>query len=168
MKTRLQSQDVVKGQVAKYSGPIQTASLIVKSEGMFALWKGLAPTVVRQGLNQACSFWTNSAIKTYVWKLQENEQLSAWKSVVTGMLGAIPGPCINCPMDVIKTRLMAQDHKLGQKPKYNGVLHALRLIPKEEGVAALYKGLLPRLSRLCPSYGIQWLVMDTVTAKFQK
>ena len=70
------------------------------------------------------------------------------------------------PMDVIKTRLMAQENARGEAPKYRGVFHALRLIPKEEGVGALYKGLLPRLTRLCPSYGIQWLVMDQVTARF--
>lgn len=130
--------------------------------------KGVVPTICRQGLNQACSFWTNNAMKTYVWDLQEGEHLPAWKSVLTGMIGAIPGPCLNCPMDVVKTRLMAQENAHGEAPKYRGALHTLRVISKEEGVGALYKGLIPRLTRLCPSYGIQWLVMDQVTAHFLK
>ena len=166
VKTRLQGQDVTKGVEKKYKGPLHTAMKVVKNEGPLALWKGLTPTIARQGLNQACSFWTNTIIKKHVWKLQEGETLPAWKSVVTGMIGAIPGPCLNCPMDVIKTRLMAQENMIGEIPKYNGVLDALHKIPKEEGVKALYKGLVPRLSRLCPSYGIQWLVMDQVTARY--
>lgn len=168
IKTRMQGQNIVKGEVAKYGGPLQTTLTIIKNEGPTALWKGVAPTIGRQGLNQACSFWSNNAIKTHVWKLQDGESLPAWKSGLTGMLGAIPGPCINCPMDVVKTRLMAQETIAGQAPKYTGMVQAMRVIAKEEGFPALYKGLVPRLTRLCPSYGIQWLVMDQVTAYFTK
>jgi solute carrier family 25 citrate transporter 1 len=168
IKTRLQGQNIVKGEQPKYRGPIHTTMTIIKNEGFLALWKGVAPTIGRQGLNQACSFWSNNAIKKHVWKLEEGENLPAWKSGLTGMLGAIPGPCINCPMDVVKTRLMAQENIVGQAPKYTGMLHAMTTIAKEEGVRALYKGLVPRLTRLCPSYGIQWLVMDQVTAYFSK
>ncbi|DBA03918.1 TPA: hypothetical protein N0F65_010571 [Lagenidium giganteum] len=166
IKTRLQGQNIVKGEIPKYRGPVHTTLTIIKNEGPLALWKGVAPTIGRQGLNQACSFWSNNAIKKYVWKIEDGQSLPAWKSGLTGMLGAIPGPCINCPMDVVKTRLMAQESVQGQAPKYKGMFHAMRVISQEEGVRALYKGLVPRLTRLCPSYGIQWLVMDQVTAHF--
>lgn len=168
IKTRLQGQDLKAGETAKYKGILTSSKYIIQHEGIGALWKGLVPTIGRQGLNQACSFWSNNAIKKYVWKVEEGERMSAWKSLLTGMIGAIPGPCLNCPMDVVKTRLMAQEHKKGDVPKYRGMLHAMKVIQQEEGVMALYKGLLPRLTRLCPSYGIQWLVMDQVTAKFAK
>ncbi|TDH70161.1 hypothetical protein CCR75_001665 [Bremia lactucae] len=168
IKTRLQGQDIVKGEVPKYRGPVHTAATIMKNEGLLALWKGLAPTIGRQGLNQACSFWSNNFIKKHVWKLQDGDALPAWKSGLTGMIGAIPGPCINCPMDVVKTRLMAQEAAAGAGGKYKGMLDAMAVITKEEGFKALYKGLVPRLSRLCPSYGIQWLVMDQVTAYFSR
>ncbi|CAI5738314.1 unnamed protein product [Hyaloperonospora brassicae] len=168
IKTRLQGQDIVAGEVPKYRGPVHTATTIVKREGPLALWKGLAPTIGRQGLNQACSFWSNNFIKKHVWKLQEGDSLPAWKSGLTGMIGAIPGPCINCPMDVVKTRLMAQEAAAGAGGKYKGMVDAMAIIAKEEGIAALYKGLVPRLTRLCPSYGIQWLVMDKVTEHFAK
>uniref|UniRef100_A0AAV1UPQ2 EF-hand domain-containing protein n=1 Tax=Peronospora matthiolae TaxID=2874970 RepID=A0AAV1UPQ2_9STRA len=168
IKTRLQGQNIVKGEIPKYRGPVHTATTIVKREGPLALWKGLAPTIGRQGLNQACSFWSNNFIKKHVWKLQEGDSLPAWKSGLTGMIGAIPGPCINCPMDVVKTRLMAQETAAGAGGKYKGMVDAMVVIAKEEGITALYKGLVPRLTRLCPSYGIQWLVMDKVTEHFSK
>lgn len=168
IKTRLQGQNIVKGEQPKYRGPIHTTLTIIKNEGPLALWKGVAPTIGRQGLNQACSFWSNNAIKKYVWKIEDGQGLPAWKSGLTGMIGAIPGPCINCPMDVVKTRLMAQESVQGVAPKYTGMVQAMRVIAQEEGFTALYKGLVPRLTRLCPSYGIQWLVMDQVTAYFSQ
>lgn len=168
IKTRLQGQNIVKGELPKYRGPIQTTATVIKNEGLLALWKGLTPTIGRQGLNQACSFWSNNFIKKHVWKLQDGDSLPAWKSGLTGMIGAIPGPCINCPMDVVKTRLMAQEAAAGAGGKYKGMVDAMAVIAREEGVKALYKGLVPRLARLCPSYGIQWLVMDQVTDFFSK
>lgn len=165
IKTRLQGQNVVKGEQAKYRGTVHTAMTIMRHEGPFSLWKGVAPTIGRQGLNQACSFWSNNFIKKHVWRLEDGQSLPAWKSGLTGMLGAIPGPCLNCPLDVVKTRLMAQEAGKAAA-KYKGTVHALRTIAREEGIPALYKGLVPRLTRLCPSYGIQWLVMDQVSAYF--
>ncbi|KAL8000258.1 putative mitochondrial carrier domain protein [Plasmopara halstedii] len=168
IKTRLQGQDIIKGETPKYRGPVHTAATVIKNEGLLALWKGLVPTIGRQGLNQACSFWSNNFIKKHVWKIQDGDSLPAWKSGLTGMIGAIPGPCINCPMDVVKTRLMAQETAAGASGKYKGTMDAMAMIAKEEGIKALYKGLVPRLARLCPSYGIQWLVMDQVTEYFSK
>jgi len=169
IKTRLQAQDKAKGgEVPKYRGTLQTALLISRVEGPLALWNGLAPTIVRQSMNQACSFTTNSLFKKYVWKVKEGEHLDVWKSVVTGMIGAIPGPVLNCPADVIKTRLMNQETAKGAEPRYRGSFHTFQTILKEEGIAALYKGLIPRLTRLCPSYGIQWMVVDWIMANFSQ
>jgi solute carrier family 25 (mitochondrial citrate transporter), member 1 len=167
IKTRLQGQNVVKGEQLKYRGTVHTALTIMRNEGPLSLWKGVTPTIGRQGLNQACSFWSNNFIKKYVWKLEDGQTLPAWKSGLTGMLGAIPGPCLNCPLDVVKTRLMAQESGKAAA-KYKSTTHAITTIAKEEGIPALYKGLVPRLTRLCPSYGIQWLVMDQVTAYFSQ
>lgn len=37
---------------AKYRNVLQTAALVTREEGIGALYKGLAPTVLRQGCNQ--------------------------------------------------------------------------------------------------------------------
>jgi solute carrier family 25 citrate transporter 1 len=47
------------------------------------------------------------------------------------------------PMDVLKIRLQAQRHSLADPldvPKYRNVGHAAYVIVREEGFAALYKG----------------------------
>jgi len=50
----------------------------------------------------------------------------------------------------------------GQAPKYTSVLQAIRVIAKEEGIFALWKGLIPRLARLAPGQAITWTVVTRV------
>ena len=44
------------------------------------------------------------------------------------------------------------------RPQYRGILHGIYTIAKEEGVARLYRGLLPRLLRVPPGMAITWCV----------
>ncbi len=48
----------------KYRNVLQTAVLVVREEGLSALYKGVVPTVMRQGINQAVNFTTYQAVKT--------------------------------------------------------------------------------------------------------
>jgi solute carrier family 25 (mitochondrial citrate transporter), member 1 len=72
-------------------------------------------------------------------------------------------------MDVIKTRLQAQggSTKAGEAPKYKGFAHALVTIPREEGVRALWKGMVPRLVRIPLGQSLVWMVSDQITGAFE-
>ena len=52
---------------------------------------------------------------------------------------------MSTPVDVIKTRLMAQAGQATQE--YSGPLQALIEIPRKEGPMALYKGFVPMCAR---------------------
>ena len=67
----------------------------------------------------------------------------------------------------VQTRLMAQEKSDGPA-KYRGLLHALATIPREEGIRALYRGLLPRLLRIPPGQAIVWAVSDQITGHFER
>jgi solute carrier family 25 citrate transporter 1 len=88
------------------------------------------------------------------------------QSMISGGLAATIGPVATGPFDVMKTRLMAQS-KTGVI-KYKSALHALYLIPKEEGIMAMWKGLLPRLMRIPPGQAITWMVADQVVGMYEK
>ena len=49
-----------------------------------------------------------------------------------------------------QTRLMAQQKQPDGSQRYRGFIHALVTIPREEGLRAMWKGLLPRLMRIPP------------------
>ena len=58
---------------------------------------------------------------------------------------------------------MAQQRRPDGTQEYRGFLHALVTIPRQEGLRAMWKGLLPRLMRIPPGQAITWAVIDQVT-----
>lgn len=170
VKIRLQSQKGTSKATMKYKGPINTAGTIIREEGLFGLWSGGSPTILRNGGNQMCLFWAKNNIDRVLWGKNEGDgrTLAPWQSMTSGASAAILGPCATCPFDVVKTRLMAQQKQQGVAPRYTGLIHALTTIPREEGIRAMWKGLLPRLMRIPPGQAIVWAVSDQITGYFEK
>ncbi len=53
---------------------------------------------------------------------------------------------------------------MGVERRYHGILQSAALIVREEGAAALAKGLLPRLMRIAPAGAVQFAVFGYVAA----
>jgi len=155
--------------VGRYNGPIDCARKVVANEGLSALWKGNVPTMVRQGSNQAFNFMAFAWLNSHLWQKEDGDgkTLPSYATFINGLIAGSLGPMFNTPVDVLKTRLMAQETVKGQELKYRGFLHAMRLIAKEEGLPALWKGVLPRLTRMAPGQAITWTVVMRVTSIFE-
>eukprot|EP01025_Chloroclados_australasicus_P042382 TRINITY_DN45082_c0_g1_i2.p1 TRINITY_DN45082_c0_g1~~TRINITY_DN45082_c0_g1_i2.p1 ORF type:complete len:217 (+),score=12.28 TRINITY_DN45082_c0_g1_i2:2-652(+) len=162
VKIRLQQQKGVDKAALKYKGTINCALTIVKEEGILALWNGVGPTILRNGTNQMCLFWAKNNMDAIYWNKHEGDskKLTPIQSMVSGFSAACLGPVCTGPFDVVKTRLMAQE-KTG-KHRYKGFLDALVTIPREEGILAMWRGLLPRLMRIPPGQAIVWAVADQI------
>lgn len=65
LKTRM-IQDVARG--GKRVGMFTAISDVVRSEGVFALWKGLGPVLCKQGTNSAVRFACFASLKEQVGK----------------------------------------------------------------------------------------------------
>jgi solute carrier family 25 (mitochondrial citrate transporter), member 1 len=48
------------------------------------------------------------------------------------------------------------------------MIHAIRTIYAEEGLRALWKGLVPRLMRIPPGQAIMWAVADQVMGLYER
>nr|XP_009380703.1 PREDICTED: mitochondrial succinate-fumarate transporter 1-like [Musa acuminata subsp. malaccensis] len=169
VKIRLQQQKGLRPELLKYKGPLHCARMIIREEGILGLWAGAAPTVMRNGTNQAAMFTAKNAFDIVLWKKHEGDGmvLQPWQSMISGFLAGTAGPICTGPFDVVKTRLMAQS-RTGGDAKYKGMVHAIRTIFAEEGLFALWKGLLPRLMRIPPGQAIMWAVADQVTGLYEK
>jgi solute carrier family 25 citrate transporter 1 len=172
VKIRLQQQSgAATGDAAKYKGPVHCGVTIVKEEGIRGLWSGATPTVMRNGTNQMCLFWAKNHMDEVLWGKKEGDgkALAPMQSTVSGFLAACLGPAVTNPMDVVKTRMMAQAKAPPDAPRYKGFFDALIRIPRDEGVLALFwKGLLPRLMRIAPGQAIVWTVNDQITAAYER
>nr|GMD31759.1 mitochondrial succinate-fumarate transporter 1 [Ipomoea batatas]GMD44939.1 mitochondrial succinate-fumarate transporter 1 [Ipomoea batatas]GME08857.1 mitochondrial succinate-fumarate transporter 1 [Ipomoea batatas]GME18455.1 mitochondrial succinate-fumarate transporter 1 [Ipomoea batatas] len=169
VKIRLQQQRGLSPELLKYKGPIHCARMIVREDGIRGLWAGAAPTVMRNGTNQAAMFTAKNAFDTVLWKKHEGDGrvLQPWQSMISGFLAGTAGPICTGPFDVVKTRLMAQSRSAGDL-KYRGMFHAISTIYTEEGIRALWKGLLPRLMRIPPGQAIMWAVADQVIGLYER
>ena len=155
VKTRLQKQT---SQI-KYRGMVHCISHIVKQEGIHHLWRGAMPTILRHGMNQAFNFMAFGWLNEHVWHTSKPKEV--WKIAANGIIAGSLGSVMTCPMDVIKTRIMAQEYtpnSVSTMPKYRGIIGTCRVIVSEEGFSALYKGLTPRLIRIAPKHAITWTV----------
>jgi solute carrier family 25 citrate transporter 1 len=103
-KIRMQSQyhsmmDPSQMQHRKYTNVVQTAITIVREEGIGALYKGIVPTMLRQGCNQAVNFTAYSAIKHAVLDYQGGTELQHWQSLLIGGFSGGMGPLVNNPRE---------------------------------------------------------------------
>ncbi|KAJ4977812.1 hypothetical protein NE237_008592 [Protea cynaroides] len=169
VKIRLQQQKGLSPGLLKYKGPVHCARMIIREEGLLGLWAGAAPTVMRNGTNQAAMFTAKNTFDVLLWRKNEGDGqvLQPWQSMVSGFMAGTLGPVCTGPFDVVKTRLMAQSRSDGEI-KYTGMFHAIRTIGAEEGVLALWKGLLPRLMRIPPGQAIMWAVADQLTGFYER
>ncbi|TXG68499.1 hypothetical protein EZV62_003434 [Acer yangbiense] len=169
VKIRLQQQKGLSTELLKYKGPVHCARMIIREEGLRGLWTGAAPTVMRNGMNQAAMFTAKNSFDVFLWKKHEGDGkiLQPWQSMISGFFAGTVGPFCTGPFDVVKTRLMAQNRQRGEL-KYKGKIHAVRMIYSEEGLLALWKGLLSQLMRIPPGQAIMWAVADQVTGLYER
>lgn len=184
IKIQLQQQRGLDKAALRYKGPLHCAASIVREQGVLGLWAGATPTVLRNGTNQMCLFWSKNAADELLWGKHDGDgtRLHPVQSMISGGFAAILGPVMTGPFDVVKTRLMvrpaaeldtsltllqAQDRSPGETLRYRGLVHALVTIGREEGLLALWKGLLPRLMRIPPGQAITWAVADYVIGAYE-
>ncbi|CAE8667248.1 unnamed protein product, partial [Polarella glacialis] len=79
-----------------------------------------------------------------------------WSSYQGSPVGPVQGACcgsvagavagaLTTPLDVCKTRIMLENPAEGAARRYTGTIATLKLIAAEEGAAALFKGIQPRV-----------------------
>lgn len=168
VKIKLQQQRGMALDQLKYRGTFHCASTILKEQGPRGLWAGATPTIMRNGTNQMCLFAMKNNCDKWLWDKHEGDGriLAPHQSMASGFLAATVGPVATGPFDVAKTRMMAQEKGAGTQ--YSGFFNCIATVAKEEGMFALYKGLLPRLMRIPPGQAITWAVADQIIGVYEK
>lgn len=158
VKIRLQDK------LSKYTGMLDVIKLIAKTEGPLALYNGMEATLWRHITWNAGYFGIIFQVKELLPKA-DTPGARTVNDLILGAIGGTVGTMINTPFDVVKSRIQNTVKVPGVVPKYNWAFPALFTVAREEGVAALYKGFLPKVLRLGPGGGIL-LVVFTQTMDF--
>lgn len=129
-----------------------------------SLSRGVVPTMLRQGCNQAVNFTTYNIFKKKVLEAQNKNDLDHWQSLILGGVSGGFGPIVNNPLDVVKTRMQRQVIRPDRPAKYTGIVQAIGVIYREEGFLALWKGITPRLLRIVPGQAITFMTYEAVSS----
>lgn len=139
IKTRLQIQ----GQtgVKQYHHSVNAIVKITKKEGWKALFKGLQPSLLRQATYGTLRFGCYSVFRNLLCK---SGKVEFWQRFVSGVCAGAVSSAICNPTDLIKIRMMSNQNVISHlhqsNYQYNGLLHAIKTIVKEEGFLGMYKG----------------------------
>ncbi|CAO1635245.1 unnamed protein product [Parajaminaea phylloscopi] len=131
-----------------YHGPVDCAKKIVASSGAAGIFKGMVPTLIREGHGMGTYFLIYEAVVGY--KLKKDNLTRAELPATWAMLGgAISGPALWTmvyPFDVVKSR-MQTDSLDASKRQYKGMIDCFRQVAAQSGWKGFFRGLIPTLTR---------------------
>uniref|UniRef100_A0A7S0R728 ADP,ATP carrier protein n=1 Tax=Pyramimonas obovata TaxID=1411642 RepID=A0A7S0R728_9CHLO len=138
---------------------------ILKKEGFFGLWKGNKVNLLRTAPYKAMNFYIFDTLHDLFLRRGHRLELSNQERAVAGAAAGVFSALLFFPLDLVRTRLIADD-----KYRALGVGKAMLHIAKREGFGGLYRGVLPALISMGPNgavfYGVyDWLKMSTLRAR---
>ncbi|CAI0457246.1 unnamed protein product [Linum tenue] len=127
-------------QMGQFSSAPNAVRLIVSKEGFKGLYAGYGSFLLRDLPFDAIQFCIYEQLRIGYKIAAQRDLNGAENAVIGAFAGAVTG-AVTTPLDVIKTRLMIQ----GSANQYKGVMDCVQTVIREEGPAALLKGIGPRV-----------------------
>ena len=146
-----------------YSNVFSGLRIIVKTEGISQLYRGLRPLVMRGCLVTAGQFTTYDTAKSALinrFNMADGTRTHLMASTCAGIVSTL----IVNPLDVVKSRMMQSSNipKSGCTTliNYTSDWDCVKQTYKFEGVRGFYKGLLPCFMRQCPQVILMWMIFE--------
>lgn len=153
VKVRLQTTSGV------YSGALDAASKIFKTEGPRAFYKGTLTPLLGVGACVSIQFGTFGALKRYFDAKNSGSPLTNSQLYVSGAIAGAANSIIVGPVEHIRIRLQTQSDV---KKTYNGPLDAARKIYAQGGLRSLYRGFGPTLLRESHGTGAYFFTYESL------
>jgi len=151
MKTRAQLSTTVNKNM------FATMYDVVKTEGIGALYRGIASPILAEAPKRAVKFATNEKYKEMLAK--PDGTLPAERAFVAGALAGSTEVIVNCPFEVIKVRMQAKNSP------YKSTLDCAIQTVKAEGIVGLYRGAEPQIWRNAVWNGTYFGLIGTIRQK---
>jgi len=139
----------------QYRGLIHGVSTIVKNEGVGGIYKGLVPTMLKQGTNQATRFLVFKKLKDWFQGGNPAASFGPLHSLLCGGIAGAISVFVNNPVDVIKTKMQGLEAS-----NYKNSFDCARVTLVNQGPLFFYKGVTPRLVRVTGDAAITFTVYE--------
>lgn len=160
IKTRV-TDDQRKG-TKRYTGSFDAITKILKSEGPSGLYRGVVPTILKQGTNQMVRFPVQQASVALITMGDEAKRKNPLYNGLAGCLAGAVSVLVTMPQDTLKTRMQGEE----AKQLYKGTFDCAQQIIKKEGFMFFYTGTWPRLVRVSLDVGITFFIYPLLTQFF--
>ncbi|KAI9264329.1 mitochondrial carrier domain-containing protein [Phascolomyces articulosus] len=149
----------------KYTRILPALKTILKEEGIKGLYKGNLAAEYLYLLYNALEFCAYREIELAIDKLDSQKQLpSSAKTFASGMLAGSAATTITYPLDLLRTRFAMQG---SHDQQYTGMVQAIKLIYRTEGISGFYWGVWPALIQIMPYMGLVFTTYDRIASTFK-
>jgi len=147
----------------EYQGVFDCLSKIVGRESVFALYRGLVPSL----LGVIPYAGVDLSVYTYLtgsWR-RENQGKSVPVPILLfcGSVSCVCGQLVSYPFQLVRTKLQAQGAP-GRPEVYKGTRDCFRKVIATESVFGLYRGLVPNIMKAVPAVSITYVVYENMKA----
>ena len=128
----------------------QAASEVVRRCGWRGLFRGNRVNVLKSAPQKALDFFAFDAYKAML--TQHVPRMPRIVTVFTAAgLAGVSSCAVLYPLEVVRTRM-----SLDFSGKYRGLVQTVRLIVRQEGLTALYRGFVPSAAAILPEAAITY------------
>ena len=139
-------------QAAKNGGFFPAMRAIFREEGLASFWKGNVPQVLRVLPYSALNLYGYEKFKEAL-DCKEGEKWMVAKRLVAGAAAGMLATVVTYPLDTVRLR-MAVDSSIRTMPQ------AMRLLSKEGGMVAFYRGVGPAMIGVAPYMALELASFD--------
>ncbi|KAJ2785681.1 hypothetical protein H4R18_000372 [Coemansia javaensis] len=162
VKTKIQlqgSQQYLAQGGRAYAGPIDCARATVRAEGVRGLYRGLTPMLLGNAAKAGVRFLTYDTVKAQL--RDADGRLTMPRMMLAGLCaGVIEGGTVVAPSETIKTRLIHD--KCMPRPQYRGMLDCVQAAVRAEGLAGVYRGVVPVMARQGANSCVRFAAYDSL------
>lgn len=158
--------DLVKVRMQLYGGAnapgmFATGAHVLRAEGVFALYKGLSASLMRQASFIGTKFGAYDVLKRALREPADDAKLPFWKMTLCGIGAGAIGAAVGNPADLAMVRMQADGRlPVELRRNYRNGMDALVRVTREEGPAALWRGCAPTVNRAMIVTASQMAVYD--------
>ncbi|OLY85488.1 putative mitochondrial carrier [Smittium mucronatum] len=158
------------GPSSNYAGTFDAIRKIYTSHGLAGIYKGQVPTLIREFFGYGFYF---SAYEYLVQNEMKNtgrprDQISNIKICLFGSAAGFAMWLTCYPIDTIKSKIQTDGFSGSKDRKYFGVVDCLRKTVRAEGIAGLFRGIVPCLLRAAPANASTFICFEFSMRMLQK
>lgn len=142
-----------------YKNVVDTATRIIKEEGVFAFWRGSNPFVARAMMVGVFQVATLDQFKVWYASMLNQKKNSIPNVFCAAMTSGLIYSVATMPLEACKNRMASQKpNKVTGELPYKSILQTLGKVSADEGFLSLYKGFFPYYLR-CGGHTVSMFIL---------